>query len=141
MKEQLSKLRDMYEMVKFSEAAVASQIMNDSDYEENAQALPVKTDNVIQNCVKGNCTPSKTERACNKLSENQGLSKEKNKKVSLANAIARQPELPIQQGVDHTVDPEVYRKLQLRAVLQAELQAKKRELEEIMCKHKGMINV
>lgn len=137
MKQQLSKLKDMYELVKNTESAIESQNMNDSEDEENAQALPLKADNVIQNCVKGNGSPNKTqtERTCNKLTT--GSSKEKNKKASVANAIARQPDVTNQQIVEFGVDPEIHRKLQLQAVLQAELQAKKRELEEIMCKHKG----
>lgn len=107
MKEQLAKLRDMYELVKGTESALDSHNTNDSDNEENARALPVKADNVIQNCVRGNRGNQPREKQVNKNVRDQG---------------AR---------------PKVSEEME-KMRLQAELQAKKRELEEIMCKHKGM---
>lgn len=121
MKEQLSKLRDMYELVKNTEMILESQSANESETEENAQALPLKTDNMIQNPVKGNCVQQQQlER--NQINQRKQINKNERERCSLS--------VPSSVRNKSSSDSEKLR-------LQAELQAKKRELEEIMCKHKG----
>lgn len=126
MKEQLSKLRDLYELVKTTEATFESQSGNESESEENAQALPSKTDNVIQNQVRENRIQQQPERnARNQINQQRNQQKQINKnsrdRCSLSSVRNKS-----------SSDSEKLR-------LQAELQAKKRELEEIMCKHKGLM--
>lgn len=124
MKEQLSKLKDMYELVKSSEMMFESQSANDSESEENAQALPVKTDNVIQNHVKGNLGTGHPERntrnQINQRNQEKQINKNMRERLSVPTSVRNKS----------SSDSEKLR-------LQAELQAKRRELEEIMCKHKA----
>lgn len=126
MKEQLSKLRDMYEMVKNTEMIFESQSGDESESEENAQALPIKSDNVIQNQVKGNFAQQQFERnsrnQINQRNQEKQINKNARERCSLS--------VPSSVRNKSSSDSEKLR-------LQAELQAKKRELEEIMCKHKG----
>lgn len=123
MKEQLSKLRDMYEMVKNTEMIFESQSGNESETEENAQALPIKTDNVIQNQVKGNYEERNSRNQINQRNQEKQINKNARERCSLS--------VPSSVRNKSSSDSEKLR-------LQAELQAKKRELEEIMCKHKGL---
>lgn len=124
MKEQLSKLKDLYELVKNTETVVfESQSGNESESEDNAQALPLKTDNVIQNQVKENYRAQQPQRntrnQINQRNQEKQINKNARERCSLSSVRNKS-----------SSDSEKLR-------LQAELQAKKRELEEIMCKHKG----
>nr|XP_022914497.1 uncharacterized protein LOC111424984 isoform X1 [Onthophagus taurus] len=102
MKEQLSKLKDMLEVVKNSELN-----FNESDNEINEIVTTSKSHNLIQrNQLDDNPTRS------NPSNEQKLKDKQVNKKTM--NAQEKE-----------------------RLKLQGELQAKKRELEELMCKHKA----
>lgn len=125
MKEQLSKLRDMYEMVKNTEMIFESQSGNESETEpeENAQSLPLKTDNMIQNQVKQQQMERNSRNQINQRNQEKQINKNARERCSLS--------VPSSVRNKSSSDSEKLR-------LQAELQAKKRELEEIMCKHKGL---
>lgn len=126
MKEQLSKLKDMLETVKNSENFSETQNVNEPDTDEMdiINHISSKSDNMIQNDVRSNQhdnheNVSNSRRADTSSGSNPRSSNErkiKEKQVNKKSMNANEKE---------------------RMKLQAELHAKKRELEELMCKHKG----
>ena len=123
MKQQLSKLKDMLEVVKDGDNQTESQNVNAMESEammDNARALTVKNDNLIQNDVRGNQS-ARSENISNSRFENNPSRSSNERKVK---------EKQVNKKSMNVNERE-------RMKLQAELQAKKRELEELMCKHKG----
>lgn len=123
MKQQLSKLKDMLEVVKDGDNQTESQNVNAVESEatmDNARALTVKNDNLIQNDVRGNQS-ARSENISNSRFENNPSRSSNERKVK---------EKQVNKKSMNVNERE-------RMKLQAELQAKKRELEELMCKHKG----
>lgn len=121
MKEQLSKLKDMLEIVKNSENLHEHLNVNESDIAPADAANPIssKSDNMIQNDVRSNQHDNYENVSNSRLEGNPRSSNErkiKEKQVNKKSMNANEKE---------------------RMKLQAELHAKKRELEELMCKHKG----
>lgn len=120
MKEQLSKLKDMLEIVKNSENVLELQNMNEPDTEilDTMNPLSSKSDNMIQNDVRGNqhANESTSNSQLESIPRSSNEQKIKEKQVNKKSMNANEKE---------------------RMKLQAELHAKKRELEELMCKHKG----
>lgn len=113
MKEQLSKLQGMYELVKNTEPP--SESHNSDVEEENAKALPVKTDNVTQSRVKDK------ERNTQQHGEKQ---------LNINFIVDPDTGLPLPSNFEDGRWKE-------RERLKQELEAKKREMEEIMSKRKG----
>lgn len=120
MKEQLSKLKDMLEIVKNSEDEVEAQNTNEEvEHLDTGNAISSKSDNMIQNDVRSNQLANHENSSISRAEANPRSSNErkiKEKQVNKKSMNANEKE---------------------RMKLQAELHAKKRELEELMCKHKG----
>ncbi|GJQ75219.1 hypothetical protein Trydic_g9819 [Trypoxylus dichotomus] len=121
MKEQLSKLKDMLEIVKNSENLREHQNVNESDIAQTDVVNPIssKSDNMIQNDVRSSQHDNHENISNSRLESNTRSSNErkiKEKQVNKKSMNANEKE---------------------RMKLQAELHAKKRELEELMCKHKA----
>lgn len=118
MKDQLAKLKEMLEVVKSTESILETQNVNESDLEvqENAHALPAKSDNLRRstNCTLTESNSSgRVENPSNRSSNVRKVEKQVNKSSIKANE-------------------------REKIKLQEELQAKKRELEELMYKHKAV---
>lgn len=114
MKNHLEKLKDMLEVVKDTESILEVQNTNESDNEiqDNARAVCPKSDNL-------KCSKNRTQSESN---------------ISLIDPKTKDMKTNEKQ-INKCIINENERK---RMQLQSELQAKKRELEELMCKHKGI---
>lgn len=116
MKNHLEKLKDMLEVVKDTESILEAQNMNESDNEiqDNARAMCPKSDNL-------KCSKNRTQSESN---------------ISLIDSKTSKDMKTNEKQINKCIINENERK---RMQLQSELQAKKRELEELMCKHKGIL--
>ncbi|KAK9731483.1 hypothetical protein QE152_g13599 [Popillia japonica] len=180
MKEQLSKLKDMLETVKNSENFSETQNVNEPDTDEMdiINHISSKSDNMIQNDVRSNqhdnhenvsnSRRADTSSGSNPRSSNERKIKEKHENVSNSRRAdtssgsnprssnerkikekqvnkksmnANEKERMKLQAELHAKKRELEESMNAnekeRMKLQAELHAKKRELEELMCKHKA----
>lgn len=116
MKKQLEKLKGILEVVKNTETLIETQQQNfnESDGEQQQESSCNKTDNL-------------------RCSKNRDVAKGGGTSSSSNNIVAREPKMNEKQINKSKLNANERERIKL----QSELQAKKRELEELMFKHKG----
>ncbi|XP_063927568.1 pericentriolar material 1 protein isoform X3 [Zophobas morio] len=129
MKDQLSKLKDMLEIVKTTETMV--QNSNSQEEQEQACEICTKAENFLQKDMEKRRTPVQIQHEnVPRRYDNTGLNESRPKQVN-KNAITYD-----RQSGYGGAKPKS-RSNSNKMALQVELEAKKRELEEIMGKHKA----